>query len=97
MQHSGKQVPANAYPVPTNAYNVVNYMLAKLNYQMSKSDFFFFWLGYVQYILCTRTHTYLLNIRWYPGEKIQKLIIVNGIWVSKLLCKFIDACEEKSI
>ena len=35
--------------------------------------------------------TYLLNIRWYPGEEVQKLIIVNGIGVSKLLSEFVYA------
>lgn len=59
MQHSGKQVPANAYPVPTNAYNVVNYRLPKLNYQMSKSDFFFFgWGMYSIFYAHARTRTF---------------------------------------
>lgn len=34
---------------------------------------------------------HLLNIRWYPGEEVQKLIIVDGIGVSKLLSEFVYA------
>lgn len=36
---------------------------------------------------------HLLNVRGHPGEKVEELIIVDGIRISKLLSKFIYAPE----